>query len=217
MHQTASCCCAAPCRAGWRLQQPLGGCCCWTPGQSAGGCLRTCMLLCGWTQSNEPHWCGMVCACVQHIAAAMEHTCAASAACQLTYHPCSYWRMLAQMSPNHPGGWSCVDVQVQVANHLKHLCCVLLPACLPACVLLGSCLLAVQATASTLAHIGGLSCMEVSSGDLVATAGYSKGKRQLIPDNLVKVRWLAWQKILKLPGSSQEGSFRCLAFQCRSY
>lgn len=44
-----------------------------------------------------------------------------------------------------------------------------------------------QAGASTLAHVGGLSCMEVSSGELVATAGYSKRMGQLMPDNVVKV------------------------------
>jgi len=48
-------------------------------------------------------------------------------------------------------------------------------------------LLLPQAAASTLAHVGGVSCMEVSSGDLVATAGYSKRMGQLMPDNAVKV------------------------------
>jgi hypothetical protein len=46
-----------------------------------------------------------------------------------------------------------------------------------------------QASTSTLAHVGGLSCMEVSSGDLIATAGYIKRMGQLMPDNVVKVCW----------------------------
>lgn len=45
---------------------------------------------------------------------------------------------------------------------------------------------AVQPSSSTLAHVGGISAMEVQ-GDMIATAGFSRRMGQVMADNLVKV------------------------------
>lgn len=50
--------------------------------------------------------------------------------------------------------------------------------------------------------------MEVSSGDLVATAGYSKRMGQLMPDNVVKVRWLVLQSTSMLKGQTAPLAFK---------